>query len=121
MTIRVHGDAAYHRAIEASEILFGNFRKHVGKFHEITFSNDLPYSISGPRPAQTNSFHSHGVIESGVPEDFQILAHTDDGSVELVLAKNEPILGMMWHPEREEEFKLEDLNLFANHFGTNKL
>ena len=23
MTIRVHGDAAYHRAIEASEILFG--------------------------------------------------------------------------------------------------
>jgi len=54
-----------------------------------------------------NSYHDHGAYE-GVP-GLSIVACADDNVVEAVVHNYLPIRGIMWHPEREENFSDIDL------------
>lgn len=51
---------------------------------------------------EVNSYHNQAAV--GNAGDFEILAQTDDGVIEAIRSKKYPILGTMWHPEREEVF-----------------
>lgn len=54
-----------------------------------------------------NSFHAWGI--RAVARGLQALAHAPDGSVEALRATQAPVLGMMWHPERETPFDPRDI------------
>lgn len=79
---------------------------HVGR-HTITFE--------GAR-REVNSYHELGATEA--PEALEVLARADDGVIEAARHRALPILGIMWHPEREAAFAERDLSWFRSHlFG----
>lgn len=70
-------------------------------------------SIHGARVV--NSYHRFGAWESA-PE-LAPWATADDGVVKAVRHATEPLVGIMWHPERMKPFAKEDLDLFRSSFG----
>ena len=56
---------------------------------------------------EVNSFHN--ALEKE-PSEFEVSARAEDGVIEAIRHKTLPWLGLMWHPEREKEFREEDLN-----------
>lgn len=56
---------------------------------------------------EVNSFHNQACREAISP--LEILAKTEDGVIEAVRHTVKPVLGTMWHPEREEPFRMEDI------------
>lgn len=93
-----------------SLILFygGSLREtagHVAVTHEI--SGKFPYN-------QVNSYHNYAI--DSLPESFEVLAKATDGSVEAVRHNQFPQMGMMWHPERENPFRREDIQIISNFF-----
>ena len=47
----------------------------------------------------------------------EVLARTEDGVIEAVRIKSQKIAATMWHPEREQNFKKEDIELVQKLFG----
>ena len=62
-----------------------------------------------------NSFHNQACLQ--VHDPIEILAKTDDGVIEAIKVKNKRIIATMWHPEREKDFKQDDMELLRNLFG----
>lgn len=97
------------RGMEVIQDVFGvGLRKiagHVGR-HRIR---------TGRRHREVNSFHDLGSRDT-VP-DLTVWATAADGVVEAVRHIREPILAMMWHPERETPFDERDVKLFREHLG----
>ncbi|SEQ15017.1 gamma-glutamyl-gamma-aminobutyrate hydrolase family protein [Butyrivibrio sp. TB] len=58
-----------------------------------------------------NSYHNYGCVQ----KDFMckgpldMIAATEDGVVEAIRHKELPILGTMWHPERNDPFEGDDI------------
>lgn len=61
-----------------------------------------------------NSFHRWAVRR--LPEDWTAEAIGDDGVIESARHRSESLLGLMWHPERDDPFVSNDLNLIRHHF-----
>ncbi len=83
---------------------------HVKTRHNMLFKN---------QQIEVNSFHDFCVDDHTI--DFNVLAHAEDGTIESVSHKEHQILGIMWHPERDEPFQAHDLNLFDSFIRGNKL
>ena len=66
---------------------------HVGTRHRLEIAGQLH---------EVNSFHQWGCVELNPP--LRTLARSDDGLVEAFAHADLPILGVMWHPERETPF-----------------
>jgi len=64
-----------------------------------------------------NSFHNLGILERDLPENFQAMAWATDGTIEAAAVQNHNILGIMWHPEREEFTAEWDKVIFTHIFG----
>lgn len=62
-----------------------------------------------------NSFHDFGIGGSG----HLVVANAMDGAVEAIEDPVRPVLGIMWHPEREEPPCMADVALFQGFFGKN--
>lgn len=75
---------------------------HIAKEQEIT--------INGERQI-VNSFHNFGTKENN--DEFAVFAKADDGIIKGIKHKRFPITAIMWHPERFDELRLWDLNLFG--------
>ena len=71
-------------------------------------------SIEG-RPAEVNSYHNLGAIETLPPLEEWAVA--DDGVVKAVRHPNGRMTGIMWHPERLSPFAQRDISLFRTFFG----
>lgn len=65
---------------------------------------------------EVNSFHNQGCIEVKSP-DIEILAKSDDGVVKAIRHKTYPVFATMWHPERENPFSPDDINMVKAHIG----
>jgi N5-(cytidine 5'-diphosphoramidyl)-L-glutamine hydrolase len=65
-------------------------------------------SILFPEPV--NSYHNYAL--KSCPEDFELLATSEEGSIEAIRHKKLPWEGWMWHPEREDNFSLNDQHRF---------
>lgn len=66
--------------------------------------------ITGPKnewPAHVNSYHNW-ILES-CPDGFEVVAQSDDGTIEAIKHKHLPLEGWMWHPERENPFSQPDI------------
>lgn len=74
------------------------------------------HQLAGPICGEANSFHGQKI--SHCPDNFQILATSEDGTIEAIGHQYLPFEGWMWHPEREDKFMQRDLEraqcLFAN-------
>ena len=74
--------------------------KHVGKPHIIKIVNERIQQFLG-KTIQVNSYHNNILTSKSLGENLQEFAITDfDNTVEGIMHKNKPIIGVMWHPER---------------------
>jgi N5-(cytidine 5'-diphosphoramidyl)-L-glutamine hydrolase len=63
-----------------------------------------------------NSFHNYAIPFDGLGSDLLPLAQDCDGNIEAFYHDQSNILGIMWHPERENPVKKADLDLMKRHF-----
>jgi gamma-glutamyl-gamma-aminobutyrate hydrolase PuuD len=75
---------------------------HVGNRHQVSI-NGHTFSVT--------SYHQWGCRELRAP--LQVLARSDDGVVEAFTHEHLPVMGIMWHPEREMPFAELDKTLLA--------
>jgi len=80
---------------------------HVAQDHEITI---LDNSLLQPR-SSVNSYHNYGISKSSVGAGLDILALSSDGFVEAICHEKHLIVGVMWHPERNNPICASDKNL----------
>lgn len=63
---------------------------------------------------EVNSYHNFGASESRPP--FDAWAHARDGIVKAIRHSEQPMTGIMWHPERNTPFAERDIALFRDVF-----
>jgi len=94
------------RGMQSIVIYFGGtLRKiqgHIAVRHDINIDRNV------------NSYHEY--VPDILPNDFTVLAQTGNGEIEYIRHSNLPIVGIMWHPEREETFLQEDIELIRGVF-----
>ncbi len=61
-------------------------------------------------PESVNSYHNYALEKC--PTEFNILARSEDGSLEAMMHKELPWEAWMWHPEREKIFLKKDKKRF---------
>jgi putative glutamine amidotransferase len=64
-----------------------------------------------------NSFHSLGLAADPPPPAVEILASAEDGTIEALRLQGKPVLGLMWHPERESIPSERDVALVRTLFA----
>jgi gamma-glutamyl-gamma-aminobutyrate hydrolase PuuD len=70
----------------------------------------------GAVPSAVRSFHNFGFTEADLPAGFEPIATANDGVVEAIQHATQPIVGTMWHPEREPEFLDQSLSMLQKIF-----
>lgn len=80
----------------------GDVEGHVHTRHGLVWEPGAPADV--PVTQETvNSYHRRAILESTVPSSLRVLARAvPDRSIEAIAHREKPILGIMWHPEREE-------------------
>jgi gamma-glutamyl-gamma-aminobutyrate hydrolase PuuD len=90
---------------------------HVATRHTVTFTQDGGLPDTGFTVASVNSFHTSAIDLAGLADGLAPLAVTNDGFVEAFRASDTPLVGVMWHPEREVIASELDLSLLRPLFG----
>ncbi len=80
--------------------------EHIAVHHPITLVNKN-YQL----PEVVNSYHHWGIPADKLAEDLNIIAVDRDGNIEAFEHKDKKLLGIMWHPERENPFNPLDIQL----------
>lgn len=86
----------------------------VSRFHDVVFAEDsrLRAIFGGAERIRVNSRHHQAVTPDRLAEGLLAAGRTDDGYVEAIESVNHRfIVGVQWHPEREE-IREESLPLF---------
>lgn len=84
-----------------------NVEGHVAKRHRV-------FGICGT--FEVNSYHNQACMKLE-SEDLITILKTEDGAIEEIHHKDLPIQATMWHPEREKEYAISDINRVKNLFG----
>ncbi len=79
-----------------------NVTGHVAVRHKIIGAEDT---------IEVNSYHHQGCIEL-TSDELEVLMISADDVIEKVKHKNLPIVGIMWHPEREGKYRMSDIIVF---------
>lgn len=72
---------------------------------------------SGGENYEVNSYHNQACKELKKDCELQIAARTSDGVIEAVRHERLPIVGTMWHPERETSYTQRDMNIVKELFN----
>lgn len=90
--------------VERREDSFSSF--HVATRHQIIINEEIK---------EVNSYHSNMLIDETKPDALKIIGRCKwDNSIEAY--EGNKILGLMWHPEREEGFSEWEGNIIKNLF-----
>lgn len=73
------------------------------------------HCLAGEIFGEVNSYHDFALATC--PEGFEVLARSEDGEIEAIRHKFLPWEGWMWHPEREENFAVRDVQRIKALFG----
>lgn len=65
---------------------------------------------------RVNSFHEWGIVREGLGPDLQVAATAPDHTVEVIVHRTYPQMGIMWHPERAPSDE-RDLDLIQELFA----
>ena len=91
---------------------------HLGaKLTQVTGHAGTHHVISDTQTSQkrlVNSFHNLSIEE--LSEEFFVKAVSEDGSIEQITHSSLLWNGVMWHPEREQNFAIEDQKLIIEFF-----
>lgn len=66
---------------------------------------------------EVNSYHNQACVQLKENSELEILAQTEDGVIEAIKHRRYPILGTMWHPEREDTYSEKDVRRVKGLFG----
>ncbi len=99
---------------EAAGFRIDRVAHHAATEHLISVSAESRY-LAAFDSSSVNSYHDIGVFGEGA--DFVASAHAPDGSVEAIEHHARESVGIMWHPERYDSARSEDLELFRCLFG----
>ncbi len=80
-------------------------KDHVAKKHELISENP---SIELPKVV--NSYHSWTIPNDGLANPLEVVGKDSDENVEAYIHRAKKIAGITWHPEREDELNILDLN-----------
>ena len=87
---------------------------------EVTNHVAVRHEVKGHDAQQeVNSYHNQGCLQLSSPE-LEVLLRADDGVIEKIRHRSLPILGTMWHPERENPFRETDIEMVRYLFGGNE-
>ena len=90
---------------------------HVATRHAVRFAADLNGLALGGREIEVNSFHGNGIQVAAVRPPLRVLARSTDGWAEACDWPGRPVLGIMWHPEREATPRAHDRALLRHTLG----
>ena len=65
------------------------------------------HRLCGEITGEANSYH--GFSLTACPDCFRVLAESEDGEIEAIRHLSLPWEGWMWHPDRERQFMLRDI------------
>ena len=68
-------------------------------------------------PFEVNSFHDCAVPRAKLGKELIPLAHDAEDNIESFYHPKDKVLGIMWHPERENPPLQSDCELIKRHFG----
>lgn len=75
--------------------------------------------LVGDAGREVNSYHDYGYFDKDLGSDLEGVAWSNDGVVEALRHREQPWLGIMWHPEREQPADAADQQLISHHFLEN--
>ena len=73
------------------------------------------HRIHGEISGTVNSYHDFSLLEC--PENFKVIAWSDDNAIEAIQHVAFPWKGWMWHPEREDPFNSANIERLRKLFG----
>ena len=73
------------------------------------------HHLYGIIEGEVNSYHKCSIV--ACPDDFDVLARSKDGEIEAIRHNTLPWEGWMWHPEREKNFHIKDINRIQSLFN----
>ncbi len=85
---------------------FKQVEGHIATQHEL-----IRLSADYDLPTSVNSFHRWAIPSTGLASSLRALASDNTGNIEALTHESRPVLGIMWHPEREDVFNQLDINL----------
>lgn len=92
--------------------------KHVATKHEISVSNIIMTKIKISGQCSVNSYHNDGFTRKELSPELIDFAIAKDGIIEGFFHQSKPIMGVMWHPERDKlglnRFNRGLVNIFIN-------
>ena len=89
---------------------------HVGTRHALTHCGTAPGLNGVNFDVEVNSFHEFGISADGIGQGLSVLA-ASDGRPEAFMHGEFRHLGIMWHPERNAPFSVNDITLFGKFFA----
>lgn len=87
---------------------------HVRTRHKLVTESSSRYANLLAPVKDANSFHDYAI--SSLSPVVRAVARSEDGVIEAIEHTSMPVLGIMWHPERENPFRDEELSLFREFF-----
>jgi len=95
------------------KIIISNTKQHVGKPHLVSLLEKTCIDKLG-KEITVNSFHNNLILKDNLGKDLENFAIAEDKTIEGFFHKNLPIIGIMWHPERDKnlEFELEFMKIY---------
>tara|TARA_B100002003_G_scaffold186396_2_gene174852 strand:- start:155 stop:832 length:678 start_codon:yes stop_codon:yes gene_type:complete len=85
---------------------------HAAKTHQVKFKGSAWEKILGNKAA-INSYHNYGISTDSLSKNLDPFAFDENGLIEAAAHQSLPILGIMWHPEREQPEPLPNNILFS--------
>jgi gamma-glutamyl-gamma-aminobutyrate hydrolase PuuD len=76
---------------------------HVSRDHEVVILKEIIFNLLNQDRMIVNSYHQNIINHDDVGKSLVSFAiHKKDNTVEGFIHKNLPIMGVMWHPERDQ-------------------
>jgi len=89
--------------------------EHVATTHDVTFADSVEKHARKslfPDQMTVNSYHDYGITPADIAQPLDVLGTAPDGSIECLCHPDEPLLGIMWHPERDTPSREIDRQVF---------
>ena len=93
------------------KICTGFGKNHVRIRHHIELSGEAYLPFAGITSMEVNSYHNLGIRAEDLAPGLEVWATASDGSIEAFSGNKGKVVGIMWHPEREESATEHDINL----------
>ena len=106
------------RGLQIINVFYGGqltkVKGHAGTKHHLV-TEDLKTAFQ--LPSEVNSFHDFTILRKELGKKLIPLAHDAQDNIEAFYNPKDKVLGIMWHPERENPPLRHDCEILKRHFG----